>query len=323
VRPGFQRLGATDNPTDGVLIEAYRDSTHIALIAINTNANAVTQKFSIDGGSVDSLTPWVTSPSDSLVAKSSISANGGFTFELPGQSVVTFVNWDATKETPEQGILPILRQDAGTGVKPSTGGLDCSYAIVPNNLGNGGVTDFSDWGASKWGSSSGLYGYMYFYYGPKGSTMNAVADASAKSMHVTGSVMAGDYGGAGISFAVCATVTSFTQVQFTLSGASPGCDLELQIKTFDQQPVSQNPAGGCLQDAGEGCYNFPVIKRVAVPAKDVQTVTTALSNATTWSDANAAQVVGMQWQFTGTNVDPDASNGCSIDVTISDIKFLP
>jgi hypothetical protein len=66
-----------------------------------------------------------------------------------------------------------------------------------------------------------------------------------------------------------------------------------------------------------------VVKRVAVPSKDVQTVTTALSNATNWSDANAAQVVGMQWQFTGANVDPDASNGCPIDVIISDIKFLP
>jgi len=156
-----------------------------------------------------------------------------------------------------------------------------------------------------------------------GSTMSAGADASAKSMHVTGSVMAGDYGGAGLSFAVCTTVKSFTQVQFTLSGKSQGCDLELQIKTFDQQPITQNPAGGCLQDASAGCYNFPVVKQVAVPTTDVQTVTTALSNASNWSDANAAQVVGMQWQWTGTGVDPDAGVGCPIDVTISNIKFLP
>jgi len=322
VRPGFQRIGATDNPTGGVLIEAYRDSSHLAIIAINTNAAVVTQKFSIDGTSIDSLTPWVTSPDDSLAAKSPVSASGGFTFDLPGQSVVTFVNWDASKETPEQGSLPILRYDAGTG-KPSTGGLDCSAAIVPNNLGVGGVTDFSDWGSSKWGDPAGLYGYKYSYQGPKGSTMVAGADASAKSMHVTGSVMAGDYGGAGLSFAVCATVTSFTQIQFTLSGSSPGCDLELQIKTFDQQPVSQNPAGGCLQDASAGCYNFPVIKQVAVPTADVQTVTAALSNASNWSATNAAQVVGLQWQWTGTGVDPDAGVGCPIDVTISNIKFLP
>jgi hypothetical protein len=33
-------------------------------------------------------------------------------------------------------------------------------------------------------------------------------------------------------------------------------------------------------------------------------------------------VVGIQWQFTGTNVDPDAGAGCPIDVTITGIKFL-
>jgi hypothetical protein len=35
------------------------------------------------------------------------------------------------------------------------------------------------------------------------------------------------------------------------------------------------------------------------------------------------QVVGMQWQFAGTNVDPDASASCPIDVNITDMKFLP
>ena len=46
VRPGFLRLGATDHPNPGVLVEAYRDSdSHIALTAINTSGSKVTQKF--------------------------------------------------------------------------------------------------------------------------------------------------------------------------------------------------------------------------------------------------------------------------------------
>ena len=108
------------------------------------------------------------------------------------------------------------------------------------------MTDFSDWKSSKWGDTSGLWGYMYSYQGPSGSTMTVDADASAKRMHVTGSVMAGDYGGAGISFGVCATVASFSHVQFTLSGSSPGCDMELQIKTFDQQPIYAESGRGLL-----------------------------------------------------------------------------
>jgi glucuronoarabinoxylan endo-1,4-beta-xylanase len=325
VRPGFRRVGATDHPNPGVLIEAYRDdSSHIVLTAINTTGNTVTQKFLVTGGSFGTLVPWVTSPADDLVAKASIEAADSFTFDLPAQSVVTFVNWDATKETPNQGSLPIVKADAGTDAKASTGGLDCSNAIVPNNLGNGGVTDFSDWTSSKWGDTNTLWGYKYSYQGSKGSTMSATVDATAKSLHVTGAVMSGDYAGTGLSFGVCATVTSFSQIQFTLSGTSPGCDLELQIKTFDQQPITQSPAGGCLQDASAGCYNFPVKKRVAVPSADASTVTALLSDFSSWSDANAAQVVGLQWQWTTNDaLDPDAGAGCPIDVTITNIKFLP
>ena len=322
VRPGFQRIVATEKPTGSVLVEAYRDSTHIAITAINTGSSTVTQKFSIDGGSVDQLTPWVTSPDDDLVAKSQVSASDGFTYDLPGNSVVTFVNWDATSETPGQGTLPTPKQDAGTDVKVSNGGLDCSAAVVPSNLTKGGVTDFSDYKSGTWGDTQGLYGNTYAYYGPK-STMNAGVQASAKKMHITGSVMPGDYAGAGLSFSACATVDSFSQVQFSVSGSSPKCDMELQIKTFDQQPITQTPAGSCLQDASAGCYNFPVMKRVAVPSSDSTTVTTNLSDFSNWSSDNAKQVVGMQWQFTpNSSLDPDAGVGCDITVDISDIKFL-
>ena len=143
--------------------------------------------------------------------------------------------------------------------------------------------------------------------------MNAAVENQA--LHVTGSVTANDYGGAGLSFQVCTTVVSFTHVQFTLSGSSPGCDMELQLKTFDQQPKQQTPPGGCDQSAGS-CYNFPVKRQVAVPTSQPTVITAALADFTNWSAANAAQVVGMQWQFTGTNVDPDAGTGCPIDVNI-------
>ena len=94
------------------------------------------------------------------------------------------------------------------------------------------------------------------------------------------------------------------------------------MKTFDQQPVNQTPAGSCYQDAGTSCYNFPVKKQVAVPTADPTTVVVPLDSITNWSPENAAQVVGMQWQFTAPGLDPDAGVGCPIDVYITDIKFL-
>ena len=255
VRPGFQRLNASDNPNNGVYTEAYRDATHLAIIAINTNTSAVNQKFIVNGNTIDTLTPWVTSPdpNDNLVAKSPVTlTNGDFTFELPAQSVVTFVNWDATTETP--GLTTIPGSDAGIDApKIATCELNCSAAVVPSNVSSGGVTDFSDWNNStgKWGSTQGLYGAIYGYAGPSGnaSTMSASVDATNKDLHGVGSVASGGYAGIGLSYCACSTVASFSQVQFTVSGSWPGCDLQMQIKTFDQTPTSQNPMGGCTRAA--------------------------------------------------------------------------
>jgi len=337
VRPGFHRIGATDHPTSGVLIEAYRDDTHLALIAVNSGSSKVTQRFKLEGTSIGSLTPWVTSNDDALVAKSAVDVGSdGFTYDLPGNSVTTFVSWDATSETPGL-VLPMGGADAGMDAGATHNGLDCKNPVTPTNGGEGGVTDFTDWKAStgNWGNSNGLYGSIYAYHGPNGSSMNAVVDTANHALHVTGAVTMGDYGGAGLGFLDCANTQAYSQLQFTISGSSPGCDLELQIKTFEQTPTSQNPPGGCDQDAGT-CYNYPVVKKVAVPSSQSMTVTTPFTSISPWSSDIAGQVVGLQWQFTGTNIpasdsdagdsdggSSDAAAGCPIDVSITGIKFLP
>ena len=138
----------------------------------------------------------------------------------------------------------------------------------------------------------------------------------------TGSVVASGYGGVGISFYVCATVTSFTQVQFTIQGSWPGCDLELQIKTWDQSLSTATPPGGGDLSI-TSCYGFPVAKKVATASSSATDILLPLGNFSNWSAGNAGQVVGMQWQWTGANVDPDAAAGCPIDATFTSIKFLP
>jgi len=94
VRPGYVRIGATIAPTSGVTLTAYRDSslTKIVVVAINTNTSATSQVFSISGAAPSKVTPYVTDPSNDLVAQASqtiISSN--FTYSLPAQSVVTLV----------------------------------------------------------------------------------------------------------------------------------------------------------------------------------------------------------------------------------------
>jgi hypothetical protein len=246
---------------------------------------------------------------------------GGSSGERPGGSGGTTSTGGAGNGGTTGGGGAIGTGGTTTAGSTTTAGLNCASPVVPANVSNGGVTDFTDYTAQgKWGSSTGLYGAVYAYPGTKGSTLKSAVEGTPKGLHLTGSVMANDYSGGGLSFYVCATVASFTQVRFDIVGTSPGCDLELQIQTFDQRPTTQTPAGGC-NSATTSCYGFPVVKKVAVPSATSATITTPLASFSTWSATNAAQVVGLQWQFTGTLLDPDASVGCPIDVTITNIKF--
>jgi hypothetical protein len=213
---------------------------------------------------------------------------------------------------------------ASAAICANSSGLICSAAaMVPANGTSGGVTDLTDWNPScyHWGSNPGLFGAIYDYAESK-SNMKVSVDGTPKVLHFKGTVASGSYGGGGLSFYVCASVASFTQVGFTVSGSSPGCDLELQIQTFDQRPTNQTPPGGC--DPAGSCYGFPVAKKVAILPATGTPVTKLLSDFSGWSTATSAnQVVGLQWQFTGTQLDPDAGPGCPVDVTITDVKFLP
>ena len=213
----------------------------------------------------------------------------------------------------------------GAGGSSATG-LNCAAAVEPSN---GVVTDFSDWTPGKWGAGSALSGAIFGYKGTNGSSVAAAVEGSPMGLHLTGSVFANDYSGGGLGFNVCATVANFTQVQFDISGSgAPGCELEMQLQTFDQRPTTQTPPGGCDSAAGS-CYTFPVVRKivdVSTPITTPTTITKKLSDFENWSTANAKQVVGIQWQFTGTNINSSVDGGatsCPIDVTITNIKFLP
>jgi hypothetical protein len=217
------------------------------------------------------------------------------------------------------------------GTTTPRSGLDCANAVVPGSQSDGTlgvVTDFSEWNNSqgRWGTTDALYGAIYSYAGASSSMNSAKVEGTPPGMHLTGAVADNDYGGGGIGFSVCAKVEQFTQIQFDIIGGAPGCDLELQLQTFAQRPTSQSPAGGCNQDT-TSCYNFPVIKQVidvSLPIAEMTTVTKPLSEFSDWSTDNANQVVGLQWQFTGTTVDMATTpDGCPIDVTITNVKFLP
>ena len=95
VRPGSYRIDATAAPQTGVLVSAYKEYASngvLAIVVINQNGASVTQSFALNGISVSSVTPWITSATLNLEQQGDVAVNGGdFSYTLPGSSITTFV----------------------------------------------------------------------------------------------------------------------------------------------------------------------------------------------------------------------------------------
>jgi glucuronoarabinoxylan endo-1,4-beta-xylanase len=93
IRPGAQRIGVPYNSTNNVYLTAYKTGTSLVIVAINTGASVVQQPFTFASGAPSSVTPYVTSASQSLSSQPQVSVSGGsFTYPLPPQSVTTLVS---------------------------------------------------------------------------------------------------------------------------------------------------------------------------------------------------------------------------------------
>jgi glucuronoarabinoxylan endo-1,4-beta-xylanase len=91
IRPGYRRVAASASPAVSVHVSAYaRDKA--VIVAVNLGASAANQAFVLQNGSVQSVTPWVTSAGLSMARQAPIAVAGGaFTASLPALSVTTFV----------------------------------------------------------------------------------------------------------------------------------------------------------------------------------------------------------------------------------------
>jgi glucuronoarabinoxylan endo-1,4-beta-xylanase len=93
IRPGYYRVDATANPQTDIYVSAYKGNGKTVIVAINQSDSQVVQPFTIQNGTVTSVTPYRTSASDNLITLPAITLTGGvFSSPLPPQSVTTFVS---------------------------------------------------------------------------------------------------------------------------------------------------------------------------------------------------------------------------------------
>jgi glucuronoarabinoxylan endo-1,4-beta-xylanase len=113
-RPGFVRIDAPTQPTSGVSLTAYRDSTtsKVVLVAINENTSATSQDFTIPGISPKKMTPWITDANRNIVAQASQTLTStSFSYSLPASSVTSIV-------VEANGSTSVDRSGSGTGEVP-------------------------------------------------------------------------------------------------------------------------------------------------------------------------------------------------------------
>src|SRR5665213_968795 len=144
IRPGYYRMGATEVPSSGVSVSAFKNTNTsspqtIVFVAINSNSSAVNQTFTISGVNVTSVTPWVTNGSTNLVAQPAVAVSGNsFTYSLTATSVTSFVGVVSGSSVPTATNTPVpptaTPTHTNTPVRPTaTFTFTSTHTSIPTN----------------------------------------------------------------------------------------------------------------------------------------------------------------------------------------------
>jgi glucuronoarabinoxylan endo-1,4-beta-xylanase len=91
IRPGYFRVSVGGSIGPSVYLSAYKGAKTV-IVAINMGTAATDQQFTLQNGTITSMTPYTTSQTQNAAAGSAITINSGsFTYTLPAQSITTFV----------------------------------------------------------------------------------------------------------------------------------------------------------------------------------------------------------------------------------------
>ena len=93
VRPGAVRIDATESPTDGVYISAFKNTDGtIVIVTVNNGNNSYAQKYNINGKTVQSVKRFMTTAGENLALTENLQLTGnGFYAQTNSKTVSTFV----------------------------------------------------------------------------------------------------------------------------------------------------------------------------------------------------------------------------------------
>ena len=93
VRPGAVRVDATESPSNGVYISAYKNTDGtLVIVTVNNGSESYAQKYNISGMTISSVTRYMTSSGENLAVTKNMELTGnGFFAQTNSKTVSTFV----------------------------------------------------------------------------------------------------------------------------------------------------------------------------------------------------------------------------------------
>jgi len=214
--------------------------------------------------------------------------------------------------------------EAGADGKPATTtlGLFCSPGVDPADA---LITDFSaasfNGNKGRFANDPNLTFYTYSYHDPNaanGSNADKVDGGVFTFSGEVDSSAGSSYAGGGMHFDSCVNTTTYTGVQYTLTGSTGGCTISFDLETYSQQPI--NDRGGCASY----CYRFP--NTLVTPRSTPITVLfsdLAGTGIPGSAAAMASEIMGMRWQLELAPGQVDAGQtSCTFSLTVDDVKFV-
>jgi hypothetical protein len=193
---------------------------------------------------------------------------------------------------------------------------------------SGLITDFSEFtsgttwstGATKaWGGNSILAGNASFY-GVTGVTLTALITTGGQ-VELKVSLPTGNYVGFALTMGVCADASAFSGISAVIGGTLNNATLGWQLETSNDTPMDTSTGRGkCAytstspwNDCG---YNSVTVSGVAATAATFKYSWSQFTGGKPVTTVDTNELLGLQWQF-----ECKVGGGCSIDITIDDVKF--
>jgi O-glycosyl hydrolase len=197
IRPGYNRIDATKNPTTDVYISAYKKVDDVVVVAINRSTSSKTITISVPGTKVITWETYVTSGSKSLAKGSNInSSTGSFQVTLDPQSTTSFVGTAAGGG--QQSVNPVINITAPTNNAVYTEGNNVTLTA------NATIT-------------TGSISKVDFYNG----TTLLGTDASSPYSYTMNAVTVGTYTITAIATSAANATTTSTVITFQVLPAAP------------------------------------------------------------------------------------------------------